>query len=126
MKRHVSLPWPPKPLWPNRRANWRTKSKAARIYKQAAWALAYRAGEKWPTGPVRLSITFRPPTAAKRDLDNMLAAVKHGIDGIACALGVDDGLFAYTIARGSPINGGAVEVLAESEVGAQVDTDRQD
>ncbi len=114
MKLRVSLPWPPQELWPNRKAHWRTKAAALRSYKRTAWALAYRNGPKGAHGPVNLAVTFHPPTAAKRDLDNMLAAIKAGIDGIACALGIDDSRFTYTLARGEPTPMGSVEVDVET------------
>ena len=40
-----------------------------------------------------LKITFYTPDARKRDLDNLLAAMKPALDGMAKAIGVDDALF---------------------------------
>jgi hypothetical protein len=40
-----------------------------------------------------LKITFYTPDNRKRDLDNLLAAMKPALDGMAQAIGVDDALF---------------------------------
>ena len=40
-----------------------------------------------------LKITFFTPDNRKRDLDNLLAAMKPALDGMARAIGVDDALF---------------------------------
>jgi crossover junction endodeoxyribonuclease RusA len=42
------------------------------------------AGRLW------VNLTFVPPDKRRRDADNMLAAMKSGLDGLADALGVDD------------------------------------
>lgn len=39
---------------------------------------------------VKVSLVFYPPDKRKRDWDNMLAACKSGLDGLADAMGVDD------------------------------------
>lgn len=57
-----------------------------------------------------LSIRFCPPDRRRRDLDNMFASFKHGIDAVAEAIGIDDYGFAFTIVRGEPVKGGRVEV----------------
>lgn len=38
-------------------------------------------------------MTFYPPDRRYRDDDNMISAFKHGRDGVALALGVDDRRF---------------------------------
>lgn len=48
--------------------------------------------------------------ARRADLDNMLAAMKAGLDGVAQATGVDDSRWEYRIARGDPTKGGRVDV----------------
>lgn len=40
-----------------------------------------------------LRLTFFAPNKIRRDLDNLLAAMKPSLDGMAQALGVDDSLF---------------------------------
>ena len=105
------LSWPPAALSPNGRTHWAKKAKAAKTYRTEAWALAKAAKLIAPDGPLGLAIEFYPPDARRRDLDNMLASVKHAIDGIAEAIGVDDSRFSYTITRRDPIKGGRVSIV---------------
>ena len=52
-------------------------------------------------GLIPLNITFVQSDKRHRDLDNLLAASKPAIDGIAMALNVDDSIFEpITIKRG--------------------------
>jgi crossover junction endodeoxyribonuclease RusA len=73
-----------------------------KAYRQeAAWA-TYQAGFRtvaWPRA--HLVVTFCPPDERKRDLDNMLAAIKSGLDGIADAIGMDDSRWEITMRRGA-------------------------
>ena len=101
----VLLPWPPKELSPNARVHWAKKAKAAK---------SYRNGAVWVTPrdePGRnVTITFNPPDNRRRDLDNMLASIKSGLDGIAAAIGVDDSQWSLTIRKGEIVKGGLVTV----------------
>ena len=116
----VRLPWPPKELSPNARVHWAKKAKAANGYR---WYCRAETGTKWwaarsryASAPVNLAITFHPPDRRRRDLDNMLASIKAGIDGIADALGVDDQHFSLRLERGEPTKGGeVVAVITEGE-----------
>ena len=108
----VALPWPPQPLWPNRRAHWRKKSAVAKTYRAAAFYLCKSAVGLIPEGgPIQCSITFHPPDARRRDWDNMLAAIKSGLDGIAQAYGIDDSRFRPGLMVGDTVTHGMVEVL---------------
>jgi crossover junction endodeoxyribonuclease RusA len=90
----ISLPWPPKDLSPNARVHWSKKSKSAKAYRKACWALVKEAGLTAPKeGPIHLWLDFYPPCNRKRDDDNLVAIFKSGRDGIADALGVDDNRF---------------------------------
>lgn len=91
----VTLPWPPKELSPNARLHWSKKSKAAKAYRTACFALAREAGLKSVPfeGRIHLWIDFFPPDRRHRDDDNMIATFKAGRDGLADALGVDDKRF---------------------------------
>jgi hypothetical protein len=52
---------------------------------------------------------FYPPDKRHRDLDNMLASVKYGLDGIAEAWGINDRVFnRILIELGKPIKNGMV------------------
>lgn len=104
----VTLPFPSPELFPNRvRGHW---AKTADIKAKAladAYAITYQAvsqyrGEWYSlTGDIPLQITFCPPDKRHRDLDNMLAACKSLLDGMATALTVNDRQFSpITILRG--------------------------
>jgi crossover junction endodeoxyribonuclease RusA len=87
------LPWPPKELSPNARVHRLAKAKAAKAYRHACWALTKESKVALSATPVHLQVTFVPPTKQARDLDNCLASIKSGLDGVADALGVNDRLF---------------------------------
>ena len=105
------LPWPPRECSPNARCHYQTKAKAARRYRHDCWALACVAKLRvdW-AGPVRLRITFCPPSRRRMDLDNAVAWIKNGLDGLADALKVDDSRFFLQPAFGEPVPGGRVEI----------------
>lgn len=102
------LPWPPKELSPNARIHRLAKARAAKTYREACWALTKQA-KLVPAG-MHLKVTFVPPTRQPRDLDNCLAAIKSGIDGMADALGVNDRDFRPITIDISPDIGGMVIV----------------
>lgn len=94
----ITLSWPDKALFPNRKGgrHWSVYQKA----KEAARTEGYMAtkevvGRAEPmlcdTAPV--TITFHMPDRRRRDIDGLYGAIKHQIDGIAKALGVDDSIF---------------------------------
>ena len=88
------LPWPPRALSPNARAHWRAKAPIARAYKEACWALTLEAKLAVPDSQkIALWLDFYPPNRRARDDDNMIASFKHGRDGVALALGIDDKRF---------------------------------
>lgn len=89
----VVLPWPPAELWPNSRPHWGAKSRAVKKYRNACDALALDAKLAALDGPIYLWIDFLPPDRRRRDVDNCVAAMKSGLDGLADALGVDDSRF---------------------------------
>lgn len=106
------LPWPPKELFPNARVHWTVQRKKSKIYKESCY-WQFRAASFFPFTETRhFKIDFCPPDARKRDLDNMLASFKAGIDGLALCLGVDDSEFQFTISKAPPVKGGAVRVEA--------------
>lgn len=89
------LPYPHKALWPNGRAHWAVKAREAKkLRKEAAWATK-AANVRVSDGPIRLHIICHPKrTGPAPDRDNIVAAAKHAIDGIADALGINDRHFA--------------------------------
>lgn len=108
----VMLPWPPAALSPNSRAHWAKKAKAVKAYRRdCGYATVGAKGRAGISGPASLSVTFRPPNARPRDMDNLLASIKSGIDGICDALAINDRQFGQiTVLRGEPIRGGCVVV----------------
>lgn len=90
--RMISLRFPPKELSPNARPHWAKLAKAKRSYRMECFIDAKRQGiKKLATQkPLTISLVFYPPDRRRRDWDNMLAAAKSGLDGLADALGVDD------------------------------------
>jgi crossover junction endodeoxyribonuclease RusA len=105
----VTLPWPPKGLSPNARLHWAAKSKQAKAYRMACFALCIEAKLNRmalpESGAVTLDIEFIPPDRRARDLDNMLSSIKNGLDGIADALGVNDRRFVFRLSRADQIGG---------------------
>lgn len=116
----VILPWPPQALSPNARPHWAAKSKAAKAYRMQCFLFAKKAGLGAPAGRILLQLEFLPPTARRRDDDNLLASFKAGRDGLADALGIDDSLFVSQVQIGEVHPGGAVRVtLSPFQSGAQ-------
>ena len=91
----IELPYPHKALWPNGSAHWGLKAREAKKLRQmAAWATK-AAKPSFSDGPFALHITCFPKAKGPApDRDNIIAAAKHAIDGIADALGVNDRHFA--------------------------------
>lgn len=105
------LPWPPSTLKPNgSHGHWTKKSSAAKKYRADCLWLAKAAKIPKPFGGVELVICFHPPDRRRRDLDNLLASFKYGIDAISEAIGIDDYQFSIRLSRGEPVKGGHVVV----------------
>ena len=99
----IALPYPDKALWPNGRAHWAVKAREAKkLRADAAWATkaaSIRIGDS----PIPLHITVKPKRYGPvPDADNIIAAAKHAIDGIADALGINDRHFAAPTVTISP------------------------
>lgn len=107
----VTLPWPHKDLTPNSRKAHRYTTATRKAYKETCWALAREA----KLSGDHLTITFHPPCGRKRDLDNMLGAIKYGLDGVALAMGVDDSTFTLTIRKAEPVRPDGCVVIEASE-----------
>lgn len=95
MSNVVFLPWPPKELSPNATLHWAKKMKFKKSYRMLAWGLSLEAKLEAPQGDDKfgVEITFYPPDRRHRDADNMVAAIKAGLDGVADALNVNDRRF---------------------------------
>lgn len=94
----VKLPFPDKTLFPNAKASgggWQAAMKTKAKAREDAFYATKQAAGAWKPGdgPIPLSIVFCPPDKRKRDWDGMAGAIKHALDGVALALGVDDSRF---------------------------------
>lgn len=110
-----SVPWPHASLSPNARANRWAFARAKKAYRTGcAWEAVAGGVRKIDVDRVAVKITFCPPNANRRDDDNTIASFKSGRDGIADALGVDDGNWSVTYAHGAPVKFGRVLIEIEA------------
>lgn len=120
----ITLPFPDPDLMPNRRLgkHWGQTNTAKQKAWDDAYCLAFAAmrgytGPWHPTnGRVPVTITFQAPDNRRRDLDNLLAASKSALDGVAAALHMDDREFEpVTLKRGPVCKPGALIVTIGGE-----------
>lgn len=104
--REIVLPWPPKELSPNARIHWAKLAKAKKQYRATCTAQALEQGLcRMNAQNLHLALTFYPPSRRAYDLDNALARMKSGLDGLADVLGVDDQHWSLSIARAETVGG---------------------
>jgi Holliday junction resolvase RusA-like endonuclease len=100
----ITLPWPDSRLNPNQAKgmHWTATANVRKNAKASAYYLtmqalretgAIRAGFTQAPAPVPLTITFVQPDRRARDRDNLLAALKSALDGVAQALKINDSEF---------------------------------
>ena len=108
----IILPWPPSQLSPNTRQHWAVTAKAKKLYRAACATQARLQGiDRMAVNAVHLKLTFCPPTRRRFDLDNLLARMKSGLDGLADVIEVDDSRWTLEISKSSePTKGGLVHV----------------
>ena len=107
----IILPWPPKELSPNARLHWAEKAKLVKIWRKVGWTETNISGVKITgTGMIDLHITFNPPDKRRRDMDNMLSSAKSLLDGVADALGVNDGRFQLHLLVGEVVKKGRIVI----------------
>jgi len=89
------LPWFDAALMPNKKngRHWGATSDIKANYKMACKLIADKDDKPNPDKNIYLIVGFVPPDRRHRDLDNMLAAIKPLLDGVAIAWGVDDRKF---------------------------------
>ncbi len=94
----ITLPWPPKALSPNtRHAHWSALARAKKRFRSACAMVARQQGAgRLQADQLAVCMTFVPPDLRARDLDNCIAAMKSGLDGLADVLGVDDSRWEIT------------------------------
>ena len=110
----LTLPWPPADLSPNARQHWSKLARAKKAYRAAcAWTAKEQGAKRIEAERLHVSLVFYPPSRRAFDLDNMLARMKSGLDGLADVLGVDDRHWKLEIDRSDEIGGFVrVEVTA--------------
>lgn len=111
----ITLPWPVKELSPNARVHWAVKAAATKSARAMAhWATLASGIPKQPTVPLKLTVTYNPPSRRKLDGDNLVSRLKPVFDGIADAIGVDDSAFTIPAPiRAEPVKHGAVRITLE-------------
>lgn len=98
----LEVSYPPRGLNPNRHTHWAKTHRLKANYGTEVYVLAKDAMRKGlltvpATERIGLHLQFVQPHAKrKRDDDNVEAAFKAGRDGLAAALGIDDGRFVTT------------------------------
>lgn len=92
----ITVAWPEPVLWPNNTAHDMAKARARKTAKHEAFYATKQALDGgafiWhPSAEVPIKITgHRPRRVRKIDTDNLQAALKAALDGIALALELDD------------------------------------
>jgi len=87
----LTMPWPPSALSPNKRLHWAQLAKAKAAYRHACAMTARSQGAgKIDAEALTVRLRFVPPDRRPRDVDNCIAAMKSGLDGLADVLGVND------------------------------------
>jgi crossover junction endodeoxyribonuclease RusA len=105
------MPWPiMRELSPNWRGHWSGKARAKKKLR-AAWAGAAleQGARRLMVDALTVRLVFVPPDKRARDLDNLLASCKAGLDGLADVLGVDDSRWSLAISKAAE-QGGFVRV----------------
>jgi crossover junction endodeoxyribonuclease RusA len=91
----IRVPWPASELSPNRRAHWSQGYKAKRTYRTQCCVEA-EAQVSWDQvlpDALHLHLVFHRPSRRHYDIDNLIARMKAGIDGVCDALHIDDKRF---------------------------------
>jgi crossover junction endodeoxyribonuclease RusA len=89
------LPFPPTQLSPNARLHWAKVSKWKKAYKHACWEQVLLQKVQVDQGDckLKLELVFHRPIKRSMDLDNLLARMKSGLDGVCLGLKIDDKRF---------------------------------
>ena len=106
----LTLPWPSKELNPNSCNHFHVKAKKRAIYKNECFWLTKMANI--PKSDYKeMHIIFYKPNRRHMDLDNMLASMKSGLDGMCLALEIDDRCFKKITIEISENIGGMVKIM---------------
>lgn len=91
----IELPWPASELSPNQRGHWSHLYKARRAYRREC-CVEVEAQVAWDQvlpEHLHLHLAFHRPSRRAYDIDNLIARMKAGIDGVCDALQIDDNRF---------------------------------
>ena len=106
----LTLPWPSKELNPNSSNHFHVKAKKRAIYKNECFWLTKMANIP-KSDYNEMHIIFYKPNRRHMDLDNMLASMKSGLDGMCLALEIDDRCFKKITIEISENIGGMVKIM---------------
>lgn len=116
------LPFPSKNLSPNSRNHWAKSAMAKKAYRQVCgWQAKADGVGLIDADGLDVKVTFFPPDKRRRDLDNMLASLKSGLDGVSDVCGIDDSKWTLSVSKASTIaKNGMVKIEIEwTEKGAK-------
>lgn len=98
------LPWPDKRLSPNAREHWSSVHRAKKSAKNVAYYITKQAGiGKIEADSITVRYSFYPPSKRTYDMDNLIASMKAAADGIALAIGIDDGKWQLGVSQRGPV-----------------------
>jgi crossover junction endodeoxyribonuclease RusA len=122
----IKLDFPAPELFPNRSkgTHWTKTSGLRKSARDDAYVLTKASGAfKDRPGYIPLYLLFLTPDKRHRDSDNMLAASKSALDGVAQALGIDDSRFKPVVVDwelgpkgGALIVGVGVSIVSSMEI----------
>lgn len=115
----LTLPFPPRTLSPNTRQCFHALRRAKLKYREAcriSVLMLPAASRQVPEGRLVVEMQFCPPDRRSRDLDNLVASAKSGLDGVADALQLNDERFRpVPLPMGGVVRGGAVYLKITQE-----------
>lgn len=112
----IELPFPAKILWPNGRGHHMAKAREFKKHKGWARVAALASGVKGLQVVSSIRLIVHPKTKHPIDRDNCIAAAKSALDGIAEAIGIDDGTFPVpSVVFGEPVKGGLFVIEVEGQ-----------
>ncbi|MCJ8139596.1 hypothetical protein [Falsirhodobacter halotolerans] len=91
-------------------------ARAKKAYRKSGWEAGLVSGlHLLGRGTVKMQLIFcPPPVKRKRDMDNAVASMKSGLDGIADALKIDDSEWEWERPIwGKPTETGEVQLLIQ-------------
>jgi len=99
----VEFPYPHAELSPNARVHHFALARRKKAYRTGCgWECTAQGVKPIIADKLSVRVTFHPPNARPRDLDNALASIKAGLDALSAALGVDDSKWTIQPIMGEP------------------------